>query len=250
MSGFDFSEVAARYATYRPRYPAELAAALAGRGAERELAWDVGCGSGQLTASLAPHFARVIATDPAQAQLAVAPRLANVEYRCAPAEASGLPAACADLVVAAQAAHWFDWPAFVAEVRRVAKPGALAAAISYGVVEVAGAPSVARYYHETLAGFWTPERRHVENGYRELRWPWPELPPPELAMRADWTRDEFVGYVTTWSATARLVREHPDRFTVFREALARDWPGGEPRAIAWPLTVRACRVEHSAGARR
>ncbi len=238
-----FSTVATQYATYRPHYPPELAAELATRCERRELALDVGCGSGQLTLSLAPHFTQIIATDPSQAQLDAAERRANVEYRCAPAEASGVPDGCADLVVAAQAAHWFDWPRFVAETTRVARRGALVALVSYGIVEVDGAPAIARYYHETLAGFWPPERRHVENGYRDLRWPWPELAPPVLAMRASWTRDELVGYATTWSATVKLVDQRgPEPFEAFRAELEREWPGNERREIGWPLTLRLARV--------
>ncbi|MGX5669457.1 hypothetical protein ACWKWD_01975 [Kocuria rhizophila] len=40
------------------------------------------------------------------------------------------------LVTAAQAAHWFDLPAFSAQARRIAAPGVALALISYGVVRV------------------------------------------------------------------------------------------------------------------
>jgi SAM-dependent methyltransferase len=240
---FDFSAVAKEYAAYRPHYPPELAAALAARCTHRELAWEVGCGSGQLTESLAPHFVRVIATDPSKGQLDAAPAIANVEFRVAAAESSTLPDACADLIVAAQSAHWFDWPKFVAEATRVARPGALAALVSYGIVEVDDTPSVARFYHDTLAGFWPASRRHVENGYRDLVWPWPVVEIPPLAMRALWTRDEFFGYVTTWSALSRLV-EKKGRAPVdaFASELAREWPGDDRREVRWPLTLKLARL--------
>jgi SAM-dependent methyltransferase len=238
-----FSTIATQYATYRPHYPAELAAELAARCERRDFAWEAGCGSGQLTTSLAPHFATIIATDPSQAQLDAADPRPNIDYRRAPAEASGLPDGCADLVVAAQAAHWFDWPRFVAETARVAKPGALVALVSYGIVEVDHTPAIARYYHETLAGFWPPERRHVENGYRDLRWPWAEVTAPALAMRASWTRDELVGYATTWSATVKLVDQRgPAPFEAFRTELEREWPDDTRREVRWPLTLRLARV--------
>src|SRR5262245_41151760 len=133
MTGFadHFSGLAARYAAYRPHYPPQLVDLLADRCERRDVAWDVGCGSGQLSVALAGRFAHVIATDPAQAQLDQAEPADRVEYRCATAEASGLPDACADLVVAAQSAHWFDWPRFVAEAGRVARPGALVALVTY-----------------------------------------------------------------------------------------------------------------------
>ena len=63
-TSFDFGAVAASYATYRPHYPAALVGALAAASPGTALAWDAGCGNGQLSVALATRFARVIATDP------------------------------------------------------------------------------------------------------------------------------------------------------------------------------------------
>src|SRR5512146_981302 len=76
-----FSTIAKGYAAYRPHYPPELAAALAERCTQRDVAWDAGCGNGQLSVGLAACFGRVIATDPSQAQLDAAEPRPNVEYR-------------------------------------------------------------------------------------------------------------------------------------------------------------------------
>ena len=51
-----FSTVAAQYAAYRPHYPRALVEALAGLCTHRDVAWDVGCGSGQLSIALADEF--------------------------------------------------------------------------------------------------------------------------------------------------------------------------------------------------
>jgi len=240
-----FSQVAARYAAYRPRYPAALVDALAERADPAGVAWDVGCGNGQLSVALAERFARVIATDPARAQLDEAPAHPRVEYRCVSAEASGLPDRSVALVVAAQAAHWFDWPRFVAEVERVAAPGALVALVSYGILVVDGAAGaeIDRYYHGVAGPCWPPGRHHVENGYRDLAMPWPAVDAPPIEMTAAWTRDELVGYVTSWSATARLVKaQGTGPFDAFSAALAAAWPDeGERRLVRWPLLVRLAR---------
>ncbi len=239
-----FSAVAARYATYRPHYPHELVDVLADRCAGH-VAWDAGCGSGQLSVALASRFEHVIATDPSEAQLASATRHPRVEYRRATAEASGLPAVSVDLAVAAQAAHWFAWPAYLAEVARVARPGALVALVSYGILELAGdaGATFADFYHRVVGPYWPPERAHVENGYRDLRLPWPAVAGPELAMTASWTRDELLGYITTWSATGKLVAKHgTGELDAFAERLAIAWPDDAPRAIRWPLTLVLARV--------
>jgi ubiquinone/menaquinone biosynthesis C-methylase UbiE len=239
-----FSTVAARYAMYRPHYPAALASTLAELSPARGTAWDAGCGNGQLSVALAAYFDRVIATDPSQAQLDAAEPHAKVEYRCATAEVSGLPDAGVDLAVAAQAAHWFEWPRYVEEVTRVARPGALVGIISYGILHMAGEVDTVLedYYREAAAPYWPSARKHVENGYRDLAWPWPEVEAPALEMTARWTREELVGYITTWSATIKLVEaEGPARFEAFCERLLATWPDREPREVRWPLAIRLAR---------
>src|SRR5262249_8786336 len=49
--------------------------------------------------------------------------LPSPTYRPGRAEATGLPDGCADLVVAAQAFHWFEPSAALAEFRRILKSG-------------------------------------------------------------------------------------------------------------------------------
>lgn len=207
----------------------------------RELAWDAGCGNGQLTVDLARVFTRVVGSDPSPEQLAEAPRLPNVEYLLAKADLPMLEARSVDLAVAAQAAHWFHWPRYVAEVERVTRPGAVVALVSYGIIKLDGEAGelVTRYYYDDAGPHWPPERAHVENGYRDLRWPWAEMPVPPLDMTAMWTREELVGYVSTWSATARLVETvGSEAYERLARELVRVWPGEERRTITWPLVVR------------
>ncbi len=239
-----FSTIAARYAAYRPTYPPALVDVLADR-SPPGIAWDVGCGSGQLSTALRNRFSRVIATDPAQAQLDSAPAVAGIEYRRASAEDSGLAAASIALVVAAQSAHWFDWPRFTAEVARVAVPGALIALVSYGIAIIEGDEAnsiVERYYRDDAAPYWPAGRAHVENGYRDLVLPWDLVDAPPLEMTASWTRDELLGYVTTWSATVKLTAARgTGTLDALHTALARCWPVERRRTIHWPLTVKLAR---------
>jgi SAM-dependent methyltransferase len=238
-----FSSVAAAYAAYRPSYPAELSRILANL-APPGTAWDVGCGSGQLTTQLAEHI-DVIGTDPSAAQVKQAFPHARATYRVGSAEASGLPDQSATLVVAAQAAHWFDWPKFIAEVERVAVPGALVALVSYGILHVDDPvvePIVQRFYFDVVGSYWPAERAHVENGYRDLVMPWPSVPAPAIEMTETWTRDELGGYVSTWSATSKMVKANgPAQFDALRADLAAVWPEGEKRVIRWPLTLKLAR---------
>nr|XP_023683345.1 putative methyltransferase DDB_G0268948 isoform X2 [Paramormyrops kingsleyae] len=98
------------------------------------LAADVGCGSGQGTICLGPHFHQVVGMDVSPAQLQMARACANasnISYRQCPAEELPLEDGSADLVTAMSAAHWFDRPRFLAEAFRVLRPGGSLALLNY-----------------------------------------------------------------------------------------------------------------------
>jgi SAM-dependent methyltransferase len=241
-----FSERSDAYAAFRPTYPPALAAALAGLVPRHELAWDAGCGSGQLSIGLAEHFDAVVATDASAAQIAAAAPHPRVTYRDAAAEASGLADAGADLAVAAQAAHWFDLDAWYAEVRRVVRPGGAVALVSYGRVRLDGAVDdlLARFHGETLASAWPPERRHVDAAYATLPFPFPPLAVPPLAIRSSLSLAELAGYVETWSAVRALgLAGRRAEADAFLAGLRAAW--GDPalrRAARFPLAVLAGRL--------
>jgi SAM-dependent methyltransferase len=238
-----FSRLAATYASFRPRYPPALFDYLVQSCRRHELAWDCGCGSGQATLDLAERFDGVLATDASAAQLASAPPHPKVRYRVAPAEDSGLPAACADIVTVAQALHWFELAPFYAEVERVLRPRGVLAAWTYGVMHVAGEHidrRVQEFYRDTLQSYWPAERALVESGYQTLPFVFAQLTPPPFEMHEDWSLGQFIGYVRSWSATARYVeRNAMDPAAALEESLAPLW--GEPdelRRISWPLSLR------------
>lgn len=243
-SGFfdHFSGVADSYALSRPSYPPELFAWLAAVAPARERAWDCGCGSGQATSLLAGEFATVVATDPATAQLAHAPILANVEWREALAEDSGLDDHSIDAVVIAQALHWFDLERFWPEVRRVLRPDGVVLALSYAWQSTGDGALDALLMHfarDTVGPHWPAERRHVETGYSELSFPFTRLVPPAAAMRAKWDAGRELGYLRSWSATRRA-REVAgvDPVAAIEVELRRRW-GERPREVAWPLAILA-----------
>lgn len=248
MSAFRdlFSADAAAYREFRPSYPPRLAAWLAEQAPGRALAWEAGCGSGQFTRTLAGAFERVCATDASPQQLAQAAPVPGAEFRCAPAERCGLPDGCADLAVAAQAAHWFDLPAYFAEARRVGRPGAVLALICYGFNEIAQEVDeiVMRYARVTAGPYWPPERAVVDALYRDLPFPFAEIAAPPFALEERWDLARFSGYVATWSATRRLIKDcGPEPFDNFMAGLGRAW--GDPRAartVRWPLGLRVGRV--------
>jgi SAM-dependent methyltransferase len=240
-----FSHGAAAYAEFRPRYPDALFAELAARLPGRSLGWDVGTGTGQAAVALARHVDRIVATDASAAQIAAAEPHPRVEYRVAPAEASGLPDASADVVTVAQALHWFDREPFFAEAARVLRPGGVLAAWTYGLLET-GDPAlddaIGTFARDTVGRYWPPERALVDTGYATIALPFPEITLPPQAIHAALALDQLAGYLRTWSATHRWIEAHDgaDPVTPFADALRERW--GPPRAVRWPIAIRACRA--------
>ena len=102
-----FSRQAAAHNTFRPAYPARLIADIVDHAPGRALAWDCATGSGQVALALDAHFARVIASDGSQAQIAQGSPSA-ARFVVALAERPPLRAGSVDLITVAQALHWFD----------------------------------------------------------------------------------------------------------------------------------------------
>src|ERR1043165_2722415 len=107
-----FSDVAKRYADFRPLYPVALFDYLATLVPRNSLVWDCACGNGQATHNLAERFDKVVGTDASREQIASAKPRPNIEFRVAPAEESGLVNESVGLITVAQAIHWFDFERF------------------------------------------------------------------------------------------------------------------------------------------
>ena len=237
-----FSTVAAQYAASRPKYPAELFAWLASIAPAHDLAWDAGCGSGQASVALAPLFSRVIASDASAQQIANAEPRANVTYMVAGEVNTALADRSVDCVTVAQAVHWFNRDVFFREVERVLVPGGLFAVWGYALANITPQIDdiVLPWYRGTLGPYWPPERAHVETHYRDIGFPYTPIEMPSLVMKSSWTREQFVGYLATWSAVKEYrLQTGLDPIVMMRDALGRVWADDTAHDIRWPLTMLA-----------
>lgn len=117
-----FGSVADAYDRARPGYPPEAARWLTGATPVRVL--ELGAGTGRLTADLVGLGHRVLATDPLEEMLQhLAGRLPSVPAARAVAEQIPVPSRSVDVVVSAQAFHWFDLERALPEIARVLRPG-------------------------------------------------------------------------------------------------------------------------------
>lgn len=231
------------YAAHRPTYTEALADVLAELAPDRALAVDVGCGTGQLTVLLAPRFDAVVGMDRSASQIEAATPARNVDYSVGPAERVDVPDGAASLVTVAQAAHWFDLPVFYDEVRRIARPGAVLALVTYGVVVLDDdlAERFDRFYREEIGSYWPAERAYVDTAYSTLPFPFERIDVVAPPIVREWSLDEFIDYLGTWSATRRARDAGAgELIDVLQTDLASVW--GESRRVTWPVTVVAGRI--------
>jgi SAM-dependent methyltransferase len=156
--GRSFDAWADDYDRYRPTYPDALFERIV-----RELTFsdqpsvvDLGAGTGRASIAMAALGWRVTAVEPGGPMLEVLRARAaaadlEVVATQAAAESTGLDPASFDLATAAQAFHWFDKPAALAEMARIVRPGG-GIALFWNVREETRSPFVADY-HELLEGY-------------------------------------------------------------------------------------------------
>jgi ubiquinone/menaquinone biosynthesis C-methylase UbiE len=116
-----FSSVAGAYDRARPTYPPEAVEWLAGRAPQRVL--ELGAGTGKLTESLVARRHTVTATDPSAPMLQRLVEHLDVPVAQCAAERLPFRAGSFDLVVVAQAFHWFDLEPALTEIARVLRVG-------------------------------------------------------------------------------------------------------------------------------
>ncbi len=201
-----FSNHAKQYAAFRPKYPDALYNTLFKQVSSFGVAWDAGTGNGQAAIVLAKHFERVHATDISAKQLENAENAENIVY--AVGETCGLPDHAVDLITVAQAIHWFDRGKFYMECARVGKPGAVVAVWGYGLLTVEDSidEAIRDFYVSVVGPFWDPERKHIDQHYRTIGFPFAEITTPSFIMPFHWTLAELEGYLTTWSAVQKFMQ--------------------------------------------
>ncbi len=202
-----FSGHSKQYSNARPTYPDNLFDYLMTCVKGRNLAWDCATGNGQAALKLAPYFKKIMATDASKTQLDEANACANVEYKVATAENSGLDAQSVDLITVATAIHWFDFNAFYEEAKRVMKPNGLIAVWCYSLFQTDNAAFNALinvYYRDIVSLYWPTERRYIDAQYKTIPFPFAEITPvPEFAIVNQWSSNQIINYLQTWSGVKK-----------------------------------------------
>lgn len=242
----NFSSVAENYREFRPGYPEELFDFIYAKLAAYESAWDVGTGNGQVASVLSKQFSHVLATDISLQQLAHAVKADNITYKQQSAEEPLSPYQQFDLIIVAQAIHWFRFEDFYRNVQKYLKPDGLFAAIGYGLLHInPTADDIIRsFYSGTLRNYWDPERKYIDDCYRSIPFPFVECPVPSLDMTYEKDLDWLCGYLSTWSAVEHYKKNgNADPIPGLRHALSASLPEKENFRVSFPILLRAGKLQ-------
>jgi ubiquinone/menaquinone biosynthesis C-methylase UbiE len=238
----NFSAQAKLYASFRPHYPQAVYDFIFQQVKQFDAALDCATGNGQAAEVLATKFKQVYATDISEEQLAHAPALPNVTYKAEAAEQTSFAAGSFNLVTVAQAIHWFNFEQFCTEVKRLLKPDGIIAVIGYGLIRINAAMDkwVDNYYRNIVGPFWDKERRYIDEEYKTIPFPFNEMPAPQLFIEYTWNKEQFIGYLHTWSAFQHYVKHHnaSPLTDELLAALNTAWGDKETLDIRFPLFLR------------
>lgn len=237
----NFSVQSDKYALYRPTYPVELFDFINGLVKNKHAAWDCGTGNGQVAIQLTKYFEGVFATDISESQLSNAIPNAKIEYTRESAEDSSFPDDFFDLVVVAQAVHWFNFDLFYDEVNRVMKDDGVLAVIGYNRPRVS--PEIDKiidhFYTDIIGKYWDRERKYVDEEYKTIPFPFAEKQAQQFNHSVDWTIDHFIGYIETWSAVKKYSTEMGSNpIDQIAPELKIHWGDEATKKIQFPILLR------------
>lgn len=201
---------------------------------------DLGCGHGLISRELASSFTKVLGTDPSAVMVTQAQSTSssykNVEFKQGNAEdLSMIKDGSLDMVVAGQAAHWFDYSKVWPELQKKVRQGGTLAFWGYKdnyFVEYPEATQVFDHYcygSDTMGPYWEqPGRSILRDLYRQIEprtseWEsierieyqpamnGKESGQGEVLMQRRLKLGEIEGYVRTFSSFHTWATAHPER---------------------------------------
>jgi ubiquinone/menaquinone biosynthesis C-methylase UbiE len=206
----NFSTGSNLYAKYRPTYPQELFDALLAHISNKKLALDVGTGNGQVAEQLALYFEKVYATDISSEQIKQAQPNEKIEYSVQSAEKTNFENNTFDLIVVAQAVHWFDFESFYTEIDRILKKNGVFAMWGYGLIRTF--PELDKiiddFYYNQIGKYWDAERKHIDDAYQNIPFPFEKAKIFNFENKILWNLEYLIGYLNTWSAVKHYEKQN------------------------------------------
>jgi ubiquinone/menaquinone biosynthesis C-methylase UbiE len=198
----NFSKQAIDYSKFRPQYPDEMIKYIISFVNNKSTALDLATGNGQVAHKLSTYFKQVYATDISQKQLDNAIQADNIIYSKGCAEKTSFENQQFNLIVVAQAVHWFDFEIFYKEIYRILKPDGIFVIMGYGLFSTnPDSDKILRhFYYDIVGAYWDAERKYLDENYETIPFPFEEIPAEKFANQFTWSFEMLIGYLQTWSS--------------------------------------------------
>ena len=203
-------------------------------------------GRGQVAYELAKTFDKVFATDVSQSQIANALQANNISYSVQPAETTNFDDGQFDLVIVAQAIHWFDFDKFYNEVRRNEKSNALLCIIGYGRLTISKEIDevITDFYTNIIGKYWDKERTYIDENYNTIPFPFDEVKTPAFTNLKLWTFEHLIGYLNTWSAVKHFTRQNDfNPIDKLQADLKPFWNNKQSKQVRFPILLRVGKIK-------
>ena len=240
-----FSIQSDKYAKFRPTYSHDFFNYLNSIIPIKHNAWDCGTGNGQIAFELAKTFDNVFATDISQSQIDNALQAGNIKYSIQPAEKTKFDNQKFDLIVVAQAIHWFDFVRFYNEVKRTAKSNSLLCIVGYGRIKITKQIDniITNFYIKVIGKYWDKERKYIDENYETIPFPFDEIQTPKFEIKHQWTLKHLIGYLNTWSAVKQFIKQNDyNPIDELDGKLKQHWNIEEIKEVKFPLLLRIGKV--------
>ena len=164
----------------------------------------------------------------------------RITYKVFPAEKADIESSTVDLITVAQALHWFNFEEFYNEVRRVLKKDGVIAVWLYDIPKISLEVDLItkKFDEEILKNYWPPERQLLYDKYKSIPFPFKKIEAPEFEMITEWTYNDLLGFLDTWSGTQKFKdRENKDPLTLIREELIETWGDEKFKKTTWKFIL-------------
>ena len=236
----NFSKQAVVYSKFRPQYPDEMIEYIISYVNNKSIALDVATGNGQVAHKFSSYFKNVYATDISQKQLDNAIKPDTIIYSKEPAEKTSFENQKFDLIVVAQATHWFDFDAFYKEIYRILKLDGIFAVMGYGLFSTNPDSDkiLHHFYYKIIGSYWDAERKYLDENYETIPFPFEEIPAKGFENQFTWSFEELIGYLQTWSSVQHYIsKNNQNPIDLIYDELKISWHKSDKK-VTFPLLLR------------
>jgi hypothetical protein len=102
------------------------------------------------------------------------------------------------------------------------------------------------FYYNIIHPWWDKERKYAEDNYTTVSLPFNEIKSPQLKIRFNWSLEQLVGYLNTWSAVQNYIKKcNSNPVDIIYPQLVKLFATGKKRGGYFPVLLRTAIVNKS-----